>query len=155
MTERQWTYQKLLAEFKKYDKLSDVMYKSRAAYNAAHKYGVAEQLVNESGITKKRSVTINTILAKSSQYTDVGVWRQENQYDYQLCVKKGWLKEATSHMHKKYDRGIDIHQMSEVISKYKTLNQFRNDNPKMYDKIRKNGLTKLLSGLKRYSGSTT
>jgi len=155
MTNRYWTYENLLLEFKKYRTILDVMKNSRAAYNKACKYGHLQNLKNDAKLSSKRIVTKQSIFEKALQYSDTATWRKYNQYDYQLCVKKGWLKDATAHMAKKYNRGVDIQYISSVVSQYSSLLDFRSEHPKMYRKIKKNGLSKLLSNLKRYSGSTT
>jgi len=101
-----WTKQNVLIEAKKYQTLSEWGKAKNVSYSRAIKNGwIAEASMHMSFPDKTRKWTKSNVLEDASKYTTLGEWHKADGNAAHVAIKKGWLEEATTHMHRTYSFG--------------------------------------------------
>lgn len=141
MSKRKWTYEKVLAEAKKYQTRAIFIKNNRVAYNAAHRFGwlnkVTSHMPYEGGITWTKEM----VQKEADKYQTRTVFRKENRKAYRAAYHFGWIDEMYPLVGKPYKPANywTKERLIKTAKKFNTRNDFRKKYRGGHEAARKNG----------------
>ena len=138
MTKRKWTHHLIKEDARKYSSIKEWRTQSSAAYHAAHKRGIYEEVTAH--MTASRITwTKQAVLDDAKGYATRGEWAAAPASGYQIAHRNGWLDEACSHMERNRRPSWNKDTALKSAARYKSKAEWKQDVPSGYNYARKNG----------------
>lgn len=146
-----WTYDNCKKEALKYKYRNDFRINSKSAYRISQKNNWLNEICEHMNY-KYNKWTKEKCLVEAKKYNTKTEFRKNCQSAYVIAINNGWLDEICSHMlkMKKNNNYWTKEQCIFEAKKYKTINEFRNNENSAYITIIRNGWLNNILFLEKY-----
>jgi hypothetical protein len=141
-----WTREKIQEVANKYTRRRDFELNDTNAYAAASRRGILQEVCQHMPPTKEFDWTEEKLMAIANRYKVLKDFNENEQAAYAYAYKSGLYEKATAHMIKRKPIYTEDY-LRQLVSNFKTVNEFREAHLVAYNTLRKKGLTHLLEHL--------
>lgn len=142
---KKWNFEKLFKVALKYKTRGEFKKKNYAAYQAAHKMGIIDQVCPHMPLTVVEAYTYDELKEEALKYKTRILFQRNSSSIYQISQRKGILDQICAHMESGRDKWTHNELTTEAL-KYKTRNEFKVNNRCAYNAARRNKILNQICG---------